>query len=352
MIRPVTSGESKRIKSILVEEEGDYQQELESDFKNTKAGKRKKILANGKSGKKFRNDGSIAETKCPFHADGNVAKASESITEISYEEYLVENCTDQEEIEDDSPKTDVVIQNEGRDIRNYFFKGRSTFKEQKDFATMKVQAEIHIPSQEFSTLQKRDSPTISLDRFTKLKASHRKGVRCCMEITDDDLVIECLDAEPASEVEKSCHLVSGTGTNIIGLNGLNHVQQDMQSSFKGGIGPQENDQKETRDGIECLASNPEVGQQNMNNVLMGKFKKGHQARLLGQRRNAGGGNKAEMRKAGKESRRDSDNNAVKSRKMKNAANENDVFVCEATADDEETHIYASKDHVLQNDQTQ
>lgn len=351
MIRPPTSGESKRVKSISIEE--DYRQGLESDFKNTKSGKRKKILANGKSGKKFRNDGSIAEIKCPSHADDeNVAKTSESITEISYEEYLVENCSDQEEIEDDSPKADVVVQNEGRDIRNYFFKGHSTFKEQKDFATMKVQAEIHIPSQEFSALQKRDSPTVSLDRFTKLKGSRRKGVRCCMEITDDDLVIECLDVEPAAEVEKSCHLVSGTGTNIIGLNGLDHVQQDVHSSFKGGIGPRENNPKETRDGIECLVSNPEVEQQNMNDVLMGKFKKGNQARLLGQRRNPGGGNKAEIRKAGKESRRDSDNNVVKSRKMKNAANENDVFICEATGDDEETRVYASRDHVSQTDQTQ
>lgn len=348
MIRPLTSEEPKGVKSISVEE--DYSHEVESDFKNTKAGKRKKIVADGKSGKKFRNDDSIAGIKCPSHADGNVAKASESITEISYEEYLIENCSDQEEIGDDSPKTNVVIQNEGRDIRNYFSKGRPTFTEPKDFATIKVKAEIHIPSRKISTPQKRDSPVIPLDRFTKLKGSRRKGVRCSMEVTDDDLIIECLDAEPSSEIDKSCHLVVGTGTNVVGLNGLDPVQQNMNSSFKRGIGNPENDPK-------CPVSNPEVEQQNMNDVLMGKLKKGRQARLLGQRRNSDGGNKAEIRKAGKESRRDSDNNVTKSRKMKNAANENDVFICEATVDEatvdnKETRVFASQDHVSQNDQTQ
>lgn len=227
-----TPNPSKERLSTKKSTSSEISQVSEDDDKTRKHGKRGQL--------KDQADEDVDKEDVKINGESDKAASgthTESTVEISYEDYLTENCD--ELVEPDITETKAVdeSQNAGRDIRSFFSKGPATFKLQNpSFSTIKVKAEIHEPCSKLSgeALTKK-SPVLLAGIFAKQKERHQKCIKGCIEITDDDLVIEYLDDETFKSEEAGGLLKVSAGIKSAEAGGLLKAPSGIKSDETGGL---------------------------------------------------------------------------------------------------------------------
>lgn len=296
---------------------------------------------------------------------GKAVPSTESTVEISYEDYLTENCDDS--VAPDLSETES--QNAGRDIRSFFSKGPATFKLQNpSFSTIKVKAEIHEPCSRLSgEAFARKSPVLLPGILGKQKDGRRKCGKGRVEITDDDLVIECLDGEMNKSDEAGGGLLKApAGLKSNDASGLLMTPDVIDSTLKNS----DTDKLEHETIIGELqimkdpipvkvidtcgesSAKPEVvtvsvlngsvtERQNLNDVLMGRQKQvGQEPDFQKKKQNSDGVSSSSKEKKADGKKRGRDKGLQVNGRIRKECNGADAGDKSVTRDDEETRVYA------------